>query len=70
LTGPGYAADVKYWMPFYGNIGVHDASWRRSFGGEIYKRNGTHGCVNAPVYLAKVIFEHIEEGVPIISYEE
>lgn len=70
LTGPGYAADVKYWMPFYGNIGVHDASWRRSFGGEIYKRNGTHGCVNAPVYLAKMIFEQIEEGVPIISYEE
>ena len=70
LTGPGYAADVKYWMPFYGNIGVHDASWRRSFGGEIYKRKGTHGCVNAPVYLAKIIFEHIEEGVPIISYEE
>lgn len=70
LTGPGYAADVKYWMPFYGNIGVHDASWRHSFGGEIYKRKGTHGCVNAPVYLAKIIFEHIEEGVPIISYEE
>jgi hypothetical protein len=70
LTGPGYAADVKYWMPFYGNIGVHDASWRRSFGGEIYKRNGTHGCVNAPLYLAKTIFEHIEEGIPIISYEE
>jgi hypothetical protein len=70
LTGPGYAADVKYWMPFYGNIGVHDASWRRSFGGEIYKRNGTHGCVNAPLYLAKTIFEHIEEGIPIISFEE
>jgi hypothetical protein len=70
LTGPGYAADVMYWMPFYGNIGVHDASWRRSFGGEIYKRNGTHGCVNAPLYLAKTIFEHIEEGIPIISYEE
>ncbi|MEY8356047.1 peptidoglycan binding domain-containing protein [Lachnospiraceae bacterium 54-53] len=70
LTGPGYAAATKYWMPFYGNIGVHDASWRYSFGGEIYKRNGTHGCVNAPLYLAKVIFEHISEGIPIICYEE
>lgn len=70
LSGPGYAANVKYWMPFYGNIGLHDASWRFSFGGEIYKKNGTHGCVNVPVYLAKEIFEHIGEGIPFICYEE
>jgi lipoprotein-anchoring transpeptidase ErfK/SrfK len=61
---------VTYWMPFYGNIGVHDASWRHSFGGEIYKRVGSHGCVNAPLYLAKIIFEQISEGTPFISYEE
>lgn len=70
LKGPGYEAKVTYWMPFYGNIGIHDASWRNSFGGEIYKRNGTHGCINAPLYLAKKIYENIEEGIPIISYEE
>lgn len=70
LSGPGYAANVKYWMPFYGNIGLHDASWRFSFGGEIYKKNGTHGCVNVPLYLAKEIFEHIGEGIPFICYEE
>jgi len=70
LTGPNYEAEVTYWMPFYGNIGLHDASWRHSFGGEIYKRNGTHGCVNAPRYLAKKIFENIEEGTPIVCYEE
>lgn len=70
LTGPGYEAEVTYWMPFFGNIGIHDASWRYSFGGEIYKRRGTHGCVNVPLYLAKIIFENIEEGTPIICYEE
>ncbi|WP_349947918.1 peptidoglycan binding domain-containing protein [Lacrimispora sp. BS-2] len=70
LSGPGYQAPVTYWMPFYGNIGVHDARWRRSFGGEIYKRNGSHGCVNAPFYLAKIIFEQIGEGTPFISYKE
>ena len=70
LSGPGYDAKVKYWMPFFGNMGLHDASWRSAFGGEIYKRNGTHGCVNAPRYLAKRIFESIEEGVPVIIYEE
>jgi lipoprotein-anchoring transpeptidase ErfK/SrfK len=70
LTGPGYEAEVTYWMPFFGNIGIHDASWRYSFGGEIYKRRGTHGCVNVPLYLAKTIFENIEDGTPIICYEE
>jgi len=70
LAGPGYEVEVNYWMPFYGNMGIHDAIWRNSFGGEIYKRRGTHGCVNAPLYLAKIIFENIEEGIPIICYEE
>lgn len=70
LKGFGYSSPVKYWMPFNGNIGIHDASWRSSFGGDIYKSNGTHGCVNAPQYLAKAIFEEIESGTPIICYEE
>jgi hypothetical protein len=35
LTGPGYKVQVTYWMPFFGNMGVHDASWRHSFGGKI-----------------------------------
>jgi hypothetical protein len=70
LTGRGYEVGVTYWMPFYGNIGIHDAKWRSSFGGTIYKTRGTHGCVNAPIYLAKVIYENISEGIPIISYEE
>lgn len=70
LTGPGYEVGVTYWMPFYGNIGIHDASWRHSFGGSIYKSRGSHGCVNAPKYLAKIIYENIKSGTPIISYEE
>lgn len=70
LRGDNYEADVAYWMPFNGNIGIHDANWRFSFGGDIYKNNGTHGCVNAPLYLAKTIFENIEEGTPVICYEE
>jgi hypothetical protein len=70
LRGPGYEAGVTYWMPFFGNIGIHDAKWRYSFGGEIYKRRGSHGCVNAPLYLAKRIFDNIEEGTPVICYEE
>lgn len=70
LKGFGYSSAVQYWMPFNGNIGIHDASWRNSFGGDIYKSNGTHGCVNAPLYLAKAIYGEIDSGIPIICYEE
>jgi hypothetical protein len=70
LIGHNYETEVTYWMPFNGNIGIHDASWRYSFGSDIYKRNGSHGCVNVPLYLAKRIFDNIEDGTPIICYEE
>jgi hypothetical protein len=70
LRGPDYEAEVIYWMPFNGNIGIHDASWRYSFGGGIYKKNGTHGCVNTPLYLAKKIYDNIQDGTPVICYEE
>lgn len=70
LRGPGYASPVKYWMPFNGGIGLHDASWRSSFGGEIYRTNGSHGCVNLPIQVASNIFANIEAGIPVICYFE
>jgi lipoprotein-anchoring transpeptidase ErfK/SrfK len=68
LRGPDYSAHVDYWMPFNGGIGIHDAGWRSEFGGNIYRTNGSHGCVNSPYYLAKTIFDNIEEGNPVICY--
>lgn len=70
LRGPGYATPVKYWMPFNGGIGLHDASWRDAFGGEIYRTNGSHGCVNLPSKVAGDIFSNIESGVPVVCYFE
>ena len=70
LKGEGYSSEVTYWMPFNGNIGIHDAKWRNSFGGNIYKTNGSHGCVNTPKYLASTIFDNIDAGTPIICYKE
>ncbi|EKY28806.1 L,D-transpeptidase family protein [Clostridium celatum] len=70
LKGAGYSSKVSYWMPFNSNIGLHDATWRNDFGGNIYKSNGSHGCINLPVYLAKKIYENIEPGTPIICYTE
>ncbi|QEH67052.1 L,D-transpeptidase family protein [Cellulosilyticum sp. WCF-2] len=70
LRGPGYAVPVKYWMPFNGGIGLHDASWRNTFGSEIYRTNGSHGCVNLPTKVAEDIFANIESGIPVICYFE
>ena len=68
LRGPGYVTPVNYWMPFNKNIGLHDATWRNSFGGNIYLANGSHGCVNAPYDMAQIIFNNIESGMPIVCY--
>ena len=68
LRGPGYASPVSYWMPFNGDIGMHDATWRSAFGKTIYKYDGSHGCVNVPYECAEAIFNNIEVGTPVIAY--
>ncbi len=68
LRGDDYETPVKYWMPFNGNIGMHDANWRRSFGGEIYLTGGSHGCVNLPPSKAAEIYEYMSPGFPVICY--
>ena len=60
---------VTYWMPFYDGQGLHDASWRQSFGGQIYQTNGSHGCVNMPTYLAETIFNQAPTGTPVVLYK-
>lgn len=68
LVGENYATPVKYWMPFNGNIGFHDASWRNKFGKDIYKTSGSHGCVNMPPKKAAEMFDLIKKGTPVIVY--
>jgi hypothetical protein len=70
LKGEDYSSPVEYWLPFNGNIGIHDASWRSEFGKEIYMTDGSHGCINSPYELAKTIYENIEEATPIVCYYE
>ncbi|MBQ7563164.1 MAG: L,D-transpeptidase/peptidoglycan binding protein [Lachnospiraceae bacterium] len=68
LSGANYSSHVSYWMPFNGNEGMHDATWRSSFGGEIYLTGGSHGCVNLPKDKAAQIFDQVEEGEAVIIY--
>ena len=69
LEGDDYVSYVTYWMPFIGGgWGLHDATWRSSFGGSIYKGNGSHGCVNLPYSIAEQMYAVIEIGTPVIVY--
>lgn len=68
LRGANYATFVYYWMPVYGNIGLHDATWRREFGGEIYMTDGSHGCINMPKDKAAELYDMVEMGTPVVLF--
>ena len=70
LTGDTYRSWVNYWMPIsWDGIGIHDASWRTSFGGNLYKSKGSHGCINTPFEAVKTIYENSYTGIPVIVYK-
>ena len=69
LEGEGYESPVDYWMPFNGDVGIHDMQNRYHFGGTIYLSNGSHGCVNTPYEQAKKIYETVSIGSPVIVYD-
>ncbi|MBQ7767205.1 MAG: L,D-transpeptidase family protein [Lachnospiraceae bacterium] len=68
LRGATYATFVYYWMPVYGNIGLHDATWRRKFGDDIYMTDGSHGCINMPKDKAGELYGMVEMGTPVILF--
>ena len=63
-----YESPVSFWMPFNGGIGFHDANWRSSFGGQIYKTGGSHGCINLPPDRVPAFYEQVYKGMPVICY--
>lgn len=64
--GYDYDVPVKYWMPFYGGYGLHDAVWRNGkFGGQDYYYGGSHGCVNLPDGAAAFIYNWAAVGTPV-----
>ena len=68
LRGEGYATPVSFWMPFNGGVGFHDATWRSDFGGNYYRKSGSHGCINLPYSAAKKLYENIDSGCPVFVY--
>lgn len=63
-----YETPVKYWMPFNGGIGFHDATWQSSFGGNRYQTRGSHGCVNLPYDIAGQLYQLISAGTPVVCH--
>lgn len=68
LVGANYRTPVTYWMGFNGGIGIHDATWRSRFGGDIYKYDGSHGCINLPLGFAAQVYEIADPGMPVLCY--
>ncbi|XME03301.1 L,D-transpeptidase [Lachnospiraceae bacterium C1.1] len=69
LKGEDYESFVHYWMRFVGNVGIHDASWRSKFGGDIYLTNGSHGCVNVPPAMMPYLYEACPEGTVVVVHD-
>ena len=66
LKGVDYETKVNYWIPFIGGThGFHDATWRDSFGGDIYLYNPSHGCVNLPSSAAYELYTKVVVGTPV-----
>jgi lipoprotein-anchoring transpeptidase ErfK/SrfK len=57
---------VQYWMPFDGNVGLHDASWQTfPFGASNYRTDGSRGCIQLPRALAAWIYHWAPLGTTV-----
>ncbi len=70
LKGEDYESFVNYWMPIVGNsIGIHDATWRSRFGGNIYRGGGSHGCINVPLANEEKLYGMVQTGTPVVVHQ-
>ena len=69
LTGATYRTWVNRWMRITDRgHGLHDATWRSSFGGNIYTYDGSHGCINLPKQFAYDLFDTVGSGTCVVIY--
>ena len=70
ISGEDYKFWVECWMPIdWTGVGIHDASWQSSFGGDAYLYRGSHGCINTPYETAFQIFQHVELNTPVVIHK-
>ena len=65
-----YDVKVNYWMGIEssGYYGMHDATYRGAFGGDIYINNGSHGCINLPYSVAQALYARTYIGTEVYIY--
>ena len=62
-----YETPVDYWMRVtYSGVGFHDATWQRTFGGDVYTYRGSHGCINMSYSDAGQLYDLIQVGDPVV----
>lgn len=70
LSGVGYSRDVKYAFLFNDDEEFfHDASWRSEFGGDIYKKNGSLGCVNMREEDIEKMDKYVGVGTKVLIHK-
>ena len=57
---------VDYGLDFNRGIWIHDAAWRDKFGGQIYHKKGSHGCVNVQPNVMPTVYENVDLGTPVL----
>lgn len=66
---PEYRTKVSYWMRITNSgVGFHDATWQPSFGGQRYKRHGSHGCINMPYSAAQQLYSLVSVGTRTVIH--
>lgn len=68
LIGADYKTWVDKWMRIWNGYGLHDATWRNKFGGTIYQKDGSHGCINLPPKFAATLYDMVEPGDCVVIY--
>jgi hypothetical protein len=66
LASGGESYEVKYWMPYDGDYGFHDALWQKfPFGGPQYRTSGSHGCVHFPLTTMAWLYGWTQVGATV-----
>lgn len=61
---------VDYWVPFYGDYGIHDAYWQKPshfyMDSKTYQTSaGSSGCVNVPPANMRAVYNNLRAGTPV-----
>ena len=67
--GSSWDTTVEYWNNISTcGIGIHSAPWQPYFGGDLYKWNGSHGCINVSTADAKWVYDNVPYNTPVVAY--